>query len=370
MTMKRIPRNPAKYDVFELFHSIAEQQGFSPCAPGADQRFLEAVRQSLNRHKTDRLLLYGKRTEFMFGFVAAALGKASMIRHEDNGELFVADPDVQPPDYRIVLKAGPEFFVEVKNYHQMDALGPFTVPGAYVSKLEKYAAIFNKDVKFAVYWVRWNMWTLCGLERFERDGDRLSIDMFHAIKYNEMAALGDYMLATRPPLALVILPDTRKPRFVDRSGLCKYTVGSIEMYCGAEKIDDKFEKDLAFFLMLYGRWGGGEQQMRVVNRLLSSISLVVTPEERTPDQEFEIVDNMSGLMSARYRAATSLDEPGSIMIRPAKGPEFLEFQIPDDYKGKQLPLWRFIIHPTEDTDSSGGRWETSKNTPTLRGTIY
>ncbi len=42
----------------------------------------------------------------MFGFVAAALGKAALIHQEDSGEIIVSETDLQPPDYRIVMKGG------------------------------------------------------------------------------------------------------------------------------------------------------------------------------------------------------------------------------------------------------------------------
>jgi hypothetical protein len=50
----------------------------------------------------------------MFGYVVAALGRASLVKEEDAGELYVRDPDVRPPDFLVVLEAGSSFLVEVK----------------------------------------------------------------------------------------------------------------------------------------------------------------------------------------------------------------------------------------------------------------
>jgi hypothetical protein len=248
--MKRIPRNPAKFDVFDLFHSLADKNGFSVGGPRANEQFLDAVAEALRRNKNDRRLIYGKRTESMFGFIAAALGKSAVIRQEDSGETFVSGSGLQPPDYRIVLKDGLEFFVEVKNCHDANPALPFTLSSTYVDRLERYAAAFSKEIKVAIYWSRWNLWSLIGLQRFSRTDEGVRIDMRRAMKYNEMLLLGDYLLATRPPLELRVIADTQKARLVDRAGRCNFTVGAIEIYSGATRIEDPFERQLAFFLML------------------------------------------------------------------------------------------------------------------------
>ncbi len=60
--MKRLHRNPAKYDVFDLFHLLADQNGYSVNGPTADEQLLDLVAKAWRRHKNNRRLIYGKRT--------------------------------------------------------------------------------------------------------------------------------------------------------------------------------------------------------------------------------------------------------------------------------------------------------------------
>lgn len=72
----------------------------------------------VNKLKTDMGLskphwLYGKKSECMFGYIAAILGKCVFIKQEDSG-ISYAKRDIAIPDYRMILDNNRELFVEVK----------------------------------------------------------------------------------------------------------------------------------------------------------------------------------------------------------------------------------------------------------------
>jgi hypothetical protein len=116
MAMKRLFRSPEKFEVINLFTSLGRTHGFSLSGNGGQDKFLQIVKNSFDESLRNPMVLHGRRTQAMFSYVAASLGRASLIKEEDAGEFFVADPDLKIPDFHIVLLDGSSFLVEVKNY--------------------------------------------------------------------------------------------------------------------------------------------------------------------------------------------------------------------------------------------------------------
>jgi hypothetical protein len=112
--MKRIPREPERFEVLELFNSLGLRHGFSLGDKESENRFIRTVAQSFSATSKNPIFLYGRRVQAMFGYVVAALGSASLVKEEDAGELYVRDPDVRPLDFLVGLEAGSSFLVEVK----------------------------------------------------------------------------------------------------------------------------------------------------------------------------------------------------------------------------------------------------------------
>lgn len=95
----------------------------------------------------------------MFAYVAASMGKCAVVKSEDSGEVHTKDTDIEIPDFRILLISGQEFFVEVKNFRQKGPFQEYEMKKAYADGLRKYGSLFSRDVKLAVYWINWNVWT-------------------------------------------------------------------------------------------------------------------------------------------------------------------------------------------------------------------
>lgn len=71
--MKRIARDPEKFEVIDLFDAISQKRDLKLGDEESERIFLESIKTSLGRYKTP-ILLHGRRVEAMFGHVAAALG--------------------------------------------------------------------------------------------------------------------------------------------------------------------------------------------------------------------------------------------------------------------------------------------------------
>lgn len=349
--MKRINRNPEKFEVIGLFDTVGRKRGFTIGNANSQQQFLKGISESLSKNKDNPVIIHGHRIEAMFEYVMASLGKCVLIKQEDAGEVSSSEPHVQPPDYRIVLEDGYELFVEVKNCHKTASSYRYPFRKSYIDALKRYASTFKKDLKIAVYWSRWNQWTLVSIDQVHVHKGRPSISMVEATKINEMALLGDVAVGTTPPLVLRLLTDVSKPRTVDESGHVKFTIGGVEVFCKGTRIDERAEKGLALYFILYGGWPCAEPKSKIEAGEFEAIDIEVRPHESTPGQGFELLGSLSSMISRRYNQLT-VSKRGVERLSPSAEPGSLGVVIPSDYKGKQLPLWRFVLKPNENTRES------------------
>lgn len=342
--MKRIPKDPEKFGAIDLFDAVGRKCGFRLEDVSSQQRFIDSVSKSFHESKDNPIVLHGRRVQAMFAYVAASLGRCIAIKPEDAGEIFAADTSIQAPDYRVVVEPGNEFFVEVKNCHKKNANLKLAFKPEYIQALHNYGQVFSRHVKLAVYWSRWNIWTLVSLAKLPLDKGKRSTSMMEAVKSNEMATLGDIMIGTKVPLIFRVITDPSKCRTVRENGEVKFTIGDVELYSAKTRIDDEHERNLAFYLMLYGKWAGSKPKARIENGQLVSIDFVVAPVESTPGQGFEIIGDLSGMISRRYDDLTT--SRGKIdRLSAVVEPDSLGISLSRDYKGRFLPLWRFHIKP-------------------------
>ena len=115
----------------------------------------------------------------------------------------------------------------------------------------------DTPVAVAHYWSAWNRWTLVGLDKLVPSGERYGIDLTAAVTADELARFGDCMLGTRPSLTLKLQVETvdEQPKAGDQFGLM---VSDVEIVAAGVSLSDKQERDIAWFLMLYGSWHAEE----------------------------------------------------------------------------------------------------------------
>jgi hypothetical protein len=342
--MKRIDRDPEKFEVIDLFEAIARKRDLKLTDSESQTAFLAQLFQSFGSSKSNPIIIHGRRIESMFEHVAASLGNCILIKREDAGEVCSTNAEVLPPDFRLVLDGGTEILVEVKNCHKADPNYRYRLKRPYLNALKSYARVFDRELLIAVFWSRWKKWALVRPEDFLRTDTGSSISFIEAIRVDRMAMLGDVMIATTPPLAFRVIADPTKPRLLDASGQVAFTIGSVELYCNGQRIEDKFEQQLAFYFMLNSDWVTDEPRAEVVNNELVYFEYVAKPQELAPDQGFQCLGFLSDMISRHYNELTA-SEGKVIRLSPATDPGTLGVLIPAGYKGKQLPLWRFTVSP-------------------------
>jgi hypothetical protein len=345
--VKRIPRRPERFEVLRAAEALAAAAGLSLRDDAQHGDLVAAFSDALGRMRPDDSLFYGTNSQAMFGHVAAALGHCRIIKDEDAGEVYAAD-DVVPPDYRIVTVDGNEFFVEVKNFFSPES-DTYTISKSEVDGLRAYAAAFGRDLKIAIYWAAWGMWSLLPLEAFTLVGDRYSISFPVAMKRSEMKIIGDWWVGTKMPLRLRFFTNPTKPRRVGDDGRAQATIGDVKLYCGDTEIDDPLEKQIAWFIMMNYPWTNVEQPADIVDGELLGWEFVFRPEIERPEQGFELLAPVSQLISSQYRGATATE--GEIRrILPDRDRSPFGVHVPKDYRGTSLPLWRFFMSPNADDD--------------------
>ncbi len=343
---QHVKRQSPQAQAITLLDAVARSEGLKVGKQTTTQLVLTRIRELT---QLNPILMHGKRVEAMFAFVAAALGKCSAIREEDVGAVFAAE-DVQPPDYRVVLLDGAELLIEVKNCHE--ATKPLRLKTDYVKRLANYGKLFDRPVKLAIYWSRWNAWSLVPLEILKLSSAKASIRFPDAMMANEMATLGDHMIGTTPPLTLRLYSDPSESRKAARNQRhIRFRIRGVEVFCGGQRVEDKREQSIALHFMMFGRWAP-RQKLEIQKNELVWLEWILEPEQppadqEQPEQEFRIVGDASSMISRHFDFST-VSLSGEIeRLQPLADPSKFGIDIPYDYKGKDVRLWRFVLQPPQ-----------------------
>ncbi len=343
--MKRIPRDPFRFEVFNLLASHAQQQKVTIDTKEAPEQFLQRVRDSVEKALGSETFIYGHHTQALFEALTLSLGAVALLKREDAGDVY-ADEDLKVPDYRAVLRDGHQLLVEVKNLYQKEPFDdPLSLTKSYFLGMLRYSELVKSPLRFAVFWVRWNLWTLVSPEVFKPSGDRYQLTFGDAMINNDMALLGDKAIGTAFPLKMRFVVDPAKPRTVAPDGHVTLTFSDIKLFCKDAEITDPVDQNVAWYLMLYGKWeSAGPSEAKIVNGELEYVEDRFIPLEDS-GQGFEIIGWLSSMYSAFYRQTTAPE--GRIgQVRLEAVPGKLAELIPEGYHGKELPLWIFIQSPS------------------------
>jgi len=342
--MKRMKRNPAKFDAIELYTAVGRDLGYKLNAEGDLQSFLDTVKSSLQASQTNPLLLHGKRVEALFAHVAGALGKCRLIKQEDAGAVFVTSGNLIVPDYRLVLSDGMAMMVEVKNFHMKSFDRVFSVPVKTMQGLEQYADLNGLPLKIAVYFSVPNMWVLLPKSAFTRLGKHFTVTFAHAMALNEMALLGDRTIATLPRLSVEFRTTPDLAMQPDENSEVVFTIKSMRFECGHAEILGDDAREIAFYLMRYGRWPADASEVVFEEGKVAALRFVFKPEQTHENQDCETIGCLSQMVSSAYRELT-VDDRGIVSLDVRLDPEAFTLQIPADFRNNTLPLWQFILQP-------------------------
>ena len=354
--IKRQERNPEKFDILDLFDGIGRNKQYILGDEKSEGDFLDLVRKSLLLNNTPTMI-HGKRIEALFAYMLSSLGKCSLIKKEDSGDVF-SNENIKIPDYRVVINnvEKKQILVEVKNYYQEKVSKNYSLNIEYLDSLSRYSSIVDTELLIAIYWTKLCSWTLVSPEGFKRDGTKATISFNTAMKRNQMVYLGDVMIGTTPPLTIRIYPDEKQLNSFKKN-IANFTVGKVELLSNGVPILAENEQKIAYNLILFANW----QEQSSVRKSPHSqnqvdyIEFAYYPQKHGGEsldlecEKYDIVGMLSTIISRQYGELTTTD--GKVdRISPDISPKKLGFIIPDNYKGTSLPLWRFYIKPNDDLE--------------------
>lgn len=345
--MKRIRRNPEKFEVIDLFTALGREHGYKLRVEEDTSDFIDRIGSALKASQDNPNLLHGKRVESLFAYVAGALGSCRLIKQEDSGEAFTTEQNIQAPDYKVILKDGSQYFIEVKNCHFPNIESPYPFRKDYLKKLESYAELHGTPLLLAVYFSRQNKWFLLRKESLIEQKNRYVIDFINAMAKNEMSLLGDRTIGTEPNLSIELLADRSKEAKVNESGEAKFIIGGVKIYSNSREVTDFLEKSIAFYLIRFGTWNEHDAEGIFDEDEFLGVRFTYSPDFPPEEQKFSMIGELSSMVSASYGEQT-VYERSVIALDTNMEPSVFAVEIPDQYKGNELPLWQLIIQPNPD----------------------
>lgn len=349
--MKRMKRNPAKFDAIELYAAIARERDYKINSENDHADFVATIGQSLKASQTDPNLLYGKRVEALFAHVIGAMGRCKIIKQEDSGSIYVIEDAFEVPDYRVVLSDGSSYLIEVKNFHMKSFKSKFTLPKKYMHKLDSYAQANNIPLRIAVYFSNPNVWVLLPKEAFREKEKHYVVDFGDAMARNEMATLGDRTIATLPDLRFEMRGDSDECSVPDANGQVLFTPREIKFYCRDQEVTTVHGKGIAFYLMRYGTWEEVDATPFMSDEKVTGVTFIFRPSNPASEQQFQTIGTLSSMISSAYRDLT-VDKGVVEALDVKQDPSFFTLEIPEDFKDPNLPLWQFILQPNYDLDKN------------------
>jgi len=335
------------FDLLGLLGKFGFERRVSLRDPATIAAFVDQAGKEVEGALDDALLLHGQRTEAMFEALLLSLGQFELLKGEDTGRLF-PDGQYTAPDFRVVLEGGEHWLIEVKNVYERKPFGQRRklFSGPALRRLSAYANATGAELKVAVYWARWSIWTLVSPERLMGADGGLTLDMSTAIRANEMSRLGDRTVATRAPLRVLLTMDQERTSPVRDDGMVIFTIGEAQMYCRDRELTEPNDQEIAWMFMRYGQWKIEGAEAVLDGDRLKAIEYRWEPVKPS-DQGFDMVGSLSG-MFARYWAEQTVDKGEVVQLRASLQPEWLERLIVRNRGDNDLPLWQFLLEPNYD----------------------
>lgn len=326
------------FDLLTEFAKFGLEQKLSLNDPTAKSAFVSHVTNAVEDALRDPVLLHGQRTQAMFEGLLVSLGEFKLLKEEDAGRVFPAE-QFKVPDFRVALNSGEQWLIEVKNVYQKDPLDQRRrlMTREYLQKLAEYSRSTGANLKIAIFWARWSVWTLVAPESFVDANGDIVLDMPSAMKQNELSELGDRTIGTKPPLRLRLTMDAARTSAIGPDGTVSITIGGVELYCDETKIIDPTEQQIAWMLIQYGEWLGNDPEAIIEGDQLIAIEFRWEPVEQV-NRGFEFIGSLSTMFS-RYFAEQTVKDRQVVQLRAPLQPSWFAPLISRNYVGHALPLW-------------------------------
>lgn len=343
---RKLSRDPARLDSLDLYAQVVGRGGGLISDPGRIDAALTTVRDNLIAVTNQGSSLHGWRIQALFEAIVASLGRVRLLKTEDAGNVYISGRTMKPPDFRVIFPSGEQVLIEVKSHFQKEPMADYRMRRKDVLELERYAETVGVTrVLLAVYWAKWNLWTLTNFDALQDyDDGRVCLRMLEAIKASEMGSLGDRTPATEWPLSLRLLSDPTKPRAVEGEKF-PFTVGAVEVNVAGKRITNADEQNIVWRLMMNSNWAE-TTDVEIVDGEAIAVRIDFAPEAAPGTQPFAMHAPLSSIFSKMFNRST-MDEDGEITeLRLEVDPSALARLIPDDYEGEVLRIWRFHLQPS------------------------
>ncbi|WP_285588434.1 hypothetical protein [Actinomycetospora sp. NBRC 106378] len=328
------------------------------------QQVVEMFSKGLDESLARDSRLHGVRVQNMFYALVVVLGQFKLFKVEDSGNFYFDDSagEVALPDFRLVDADGEQFVIEVKNVPPSSALET-TVRKKMLLRQRRYAQLTYARLLYAHYWSGFNLWTLIDSSILDGSKDdsesNLRLSLPDAMKANEMSRLGDAMIATRSPLTMQIRADRSRGRKHGRDTIddlekleVSFSISDVRYFSEGNLIEDEVERNLAHFLVFFGRWETRDS-IEFDDDMPVSMSFVSRPEpeeDTQSSQGFTNIGTLSSMYSTAFNVKT-LDRDSQITgLAEQPKPEFLSGLLPGEYwerDSRVLPIWKFVQRAPE-----------------------
>ena len=317
-------------------------------------------------HAGDPHRVHGERASNLFSHIVASLGAASLVKEEDAGEVICSNP-VQPPDWRVVLRDGRQFLVEVKNCHLPEVKNgsSFSLRENDIALLENYGLAVGVPLLIAIYWSGQRMWSLlpvAALKPRAGDATRRAVTFLDACSKNEMSLMGDLFVASAGPIHFRVgvtelstsdACDVKRTT-VDINGVAHtLKIRHVALFCGTRRLESRSAQALASYLVMHGSWREETSLMRNNAGQLDAVDFAFSPDPELSDDPMPVFDgapaacaihgSLSSMMSHEFVTRTTRAEPASnrrkvVALRLPEQSSRLGCDLPAETKASELPL--------------------------------
>jgi hypothetical protein len=365
--MKKLERSDAGIDYVKALARHAEKRGIREYSDEVIREFGDELQRSLGASTQSNSRIAGLRAEALFGAVVASIAGVSLLKTEDDGDVFYVGDDIAVPDYRIVTRGGSQLLVEVKTVDSDPDTARLSLSDAYVQRLRRYASHMSAELRFAVFWERVGWWTLNRLDAFapgEPGMRQWRLDFSKAFTTNEMIVLGDYAVSTWGPLCIRVLfdPQNSDPMAPGQLGKFRRAIANMQVL-SRDKVLEPTSAKLGWKLIWFGRWQELEPEYHFDSTHLAWVDFPFVPQEwDSPDFDRSNagqVGFVSEMISRAYLSQASRTVHTSSK-HGAVEPGYMSSLVPENWftVDRDLPLVVLQIEPNfdykESSDNSDG----------------
>ncbi len=345
--MQKRNRKPAELDTLELYRRLDVPISGTTVADGVRvEAAFGLMRDGLKAALARESTVHAWRAQAMFASMVVALDSCELLTTIDTGDVFFDGNDVKPADFFLALRGGRRLVVDVKSIAPAVRGGIARLSPGEVAALVRFATLYGAELYIACLFASVGAWTLLAIDQFEIDSKgRYFVDLSTAMIRNEMALLGDYLIAIEAPIVSEMLADLSYPRSIDDNGRASLTIGAVNLSIGGRPLFGETERRIAYYLMMFSGWTERQEAMMDADGSLAGIRFIAQPEIPSDGQQWQLVGALSTLYATSFSLFTH-GEDGVTALDVTTEPGYLSSLIPINFSSDELPMLRMELVAT------------------------